>query len=331
MTNALWNQVRDWWSSAPEPMIEGFFADDGPAVRAYRGYLRVWLSEMALSHDRRRATDRFPAVQASIRLSFGGSPETVFSTVVRPPRGQEAPAIHRDIPLTALLPFAGGTVDLQVSLLDVAGTDDLRLALDILGEFSSLLTPPLATVAAVATRVANGIGRVDDQLGAGGQRPVLSMQRGLAAGPEGLLSGYLLGSLATEGELTVEKGRLRGARSPVDYLVLRVETMAERDDWRFPEWDALIGQATAARVLGQGDRFRQLRDEVLSRIVLSADLTPADRKRVAIVVRDELDTFELGAVGQEKPDTVAGVVEQRGLPSAISVRDLTLTDLLSER
>jgi hypothetical protein len=333
------NRIRQWWSSQSEPLVDAFLPDGNAPIRPYRGYLRLWLAEMSLAHDRRAATDRYPALQATVRLSFGGSPDTVFATVVRPPVGQEGPGIRRDIPLTALLPYAGGTVDLQVSLLDVAGTDDLAVALDILGEFSSLLTPPLATVAGVAGKVATGINRIGDRLEAGGQRPVLTVQRSLAGDARGLQPGHLVGALATadalpDGSFTVHGGRLRrtAGNQPVaglDYLVLRLEVTAERDDWRFPEWDALIGQAFEARMLGQQDRFEQLRTDVLARIVLAADLTPADRQRVARLVRDELDDSALGAAGEERQTTVAGLVASRGLPDPAAVRDLDLVGLLS--
>ncbi|MEU8242651.1 hypothetical protein AB0C07_30725 [Actinoplanes missouriensis] len=330
----LWNRVRDWWSSAARPLVDAFVADGEP-IRAYRGYLRLWLSEMSLAEGRRAATDRFPAVQASTRLSFGGSPDTVLSTIVRPAQGQEGPGIHRDIPLTALLPYAGGTVDLQVSLLDVAGQDDLAIALDILGEFSSLLTPPLATVAGVAGKVATGLSRIDNRMDADGQRPVLTLQQSLTAGPAGLQPGYLLAAAATAddlpaGSFTVEKGRLTrtGGGEPVAYLIVRLEVLPERDDWRFPEWDTLIGLANEAQLLGHTERFAQLRADLLSRVVTAPDLTPDDRRRVARLVRDELDGFTLGASGEDRPKTVAGMVETRGLPTAAAVRDLDLAALL---
>ncbi|MFC7530847.1 hypothetical protein [Actinoplanes sp. GCM10030250] len=334
----LWTRVKEWWSSKSEPLVDAFFADGGAPVRPYRGYLRLWLSEMSLAQDRRSATDRYPALQASVRLSFAGSPGTVLPTVIRPPQGQEGPGIRRDIPLTALLPYAGGTVDLQVALLDVAGNDDLAMALDIVGEFSSLLTPPLSTVAAVAGKVANGINRIDERMEAGGQRPVLALQRSLTADAQGLQPGHLVGALATTGELpagsfTVSHGRLvdTGSGEPIaglDHLVLRLEVMPERDDWRFPEWDVLIGQAQEAQLLGQADRFQQIRADVLTRVVLSADLTPDDRRRVARLIRDELDSFSLGAAGEERTVTVGGLVETHGLPDAMTVRDLDMAALL---
>ncbi|GAA0465608.1 hypothetical protein Ade02nite_47610 [Paractinoplanes deccanensis] len=98
--------------------------------------------------------------------------------------------------------------------------------------------------------------------------------------------------------------------------------MTERDDWRFPEWDALVGQAMEARVLGQTERFEQVRADVLTRIVLSPDLNPVDRKCVAAAIRDELDDFALDAAGEERPTTVARVIAERGLPSPVSVHNL---------
>jgi hypothetical protein len=344
MTSAvarLWERVRDWWSSDAQHVVHDYLPDGGPDLVPYRSYLRVWLAEMFLARDRRAATDRYPAVQASVRLSFGGSPDTTFSTLSRPPAGQEGPGVRRDVALTGLLPYAGGTIGLQAGLLDVAGDNDLAVALDVIGEFSSLLTPPLSTVAGIAGKVAAGIARVDDELAATGERPVLVVERTLAAGAGPLRPGHLVVIRAGRDELPAGSFAMAGGRlcrvgggraeplTGYDYLVLRLEAVAERDDWRFPEWDALIGQALAAQVQGQLDRYEQLRTDLLARIVTSADLTPTDRIRVATLVRDELAAFRLGAAGEAGPDTIAGLVAARGLPDRLAVAHLTPADLLS--
>lgn len=346
MVEKLWQKVSDWWSSEAVHLSSAFYPDPaGAALRPHQSYLRVWVSEMFLAHDRQRGVDRYPAVQASIRLRFAGSDGATFSTIVRPPQGQEGPGVRRDHPLTELLPYAGGVLDLQVGLLDVEGVNHVALALDVLGDFASLLAPPLSTALTVADKVAGGIGKIDAALSASGQRPLLALERSLVSSGGGgaatLQPGCIAVIRASEtdvppGSCTVVDGYLyRNVNGQLehltghDYMVVRIEARAERDDWRFPEWDRLIGQAQAAQIGGKVDDAKALRQEVLSRIVLSGDLTPVDRKRVAKLVKDELDAFELGAAAEERLGSVSSLVAQRGLPDRSAAEALTLDELLT--
>jgi len=342
----VWQKVSDWWSSESVHLSNAFYPDPAGAVlQPHQSYLRVWLSEMFLASDRDHGVDRFPAVQASVRLRFAGSDGVTFSTMVRPAVGQEGPGVRRDRPLTELLPYAGGLLDLQVGLLDVEGVNHVALALDVLGDFATLLVPPLSTALAVADKVANGIGRIDGALSAGGRRPLLVLERSLASPGGGsaavLQAGCLVVIRATEAEVpaascTVVDGYLYRVidgklehLTGHDYMVVRIEARAERDDWRFPEWDRLIGRSQAAQISGKVDEAKALRQEVLSKIVLSGDLTPVDRKRVGKLVKDELDAFDLGAAGGERLSSVSSLVAQRGLPDRSAAAAVTVEELLA--
>src|SRR5690242_7082369 len=188
----LWSRMRDWWTADAGHLVYLFQSEPEGALVPYRSYMRIWLTEMFLAKDRELATDRYPAVQASVRLAFGGSGDNLFATVSRPDPGKEGPGVRRNVKLTELLPFRGGTVALQVSLLDVAGASDIKLALEIIGDFSSLLTPPLAAVASLTSRVAASVERLDAALESAKKRPVLVLQDTLSAAPGGKLSpGHL--------------------------------------------------------------------------------------------------------------------------------------------
>jgi hypothetical protein len=79
--------------------------------------------------------------------------------------------------------------------------------------------------------------------------------------------------------------------------VLRVECRPDRDDWRFPEIDTLIRAAGDAFIRGQQDAFASWRTDTISRAWNSPGLTPTDQKRVALLVKDELDGLhDLGIV-----------------------------------
>lgn len=116
----------------------------------------------------------------------------------------------------------------------------------------------------------------------------------------------------------------------VDYLVVRVECRTERDDWRFPELDALIRAAGEAFIHHRHDTYQDLRTDAIARAWNSADLTATDRKRVALLVRDELDGLgELGIVAG--PQRSLHDIAAERIPTADDPRigRLTLRDLIA--
>ncbi|WP_066368139.1 hypothetical protein [Herbidospora mongoliensis] len=96
-------------------------------------------------------------------------------------------------------------------------------------------------------------------------------------------------------------GRLRTAPGQ-DFLVLRLECRTERDDWRFPDLVEIVRRSAEAFFqYGDGQAFRDLRTDAVSRAWNSPDLTPLDRKRVGKAVMQEVDdVLTLGIV----PDVI---------------------------
>jgi hypothetical protein len=92
---------------------------------------------------------------------------------------------------------------------------------------------------------------------------------------------------------------------------LRVECRAERDDWRLPELDALIRAAGVAYILGREDTYCALRTDAIARAWNSPDLIPADRKRVALLVKDELNALGLLGVVPGSGRTLDVVAPER--------------------
>jgi hypothetical protein len=85
--------------------------------------------------------------------------------------------------------------------------------------------------------------------------------------------------------------------------VLRLECRREREDWRFPQLDALIRAAFEAALNGYQDRYLAIRAQAIVSAWNSADLTPIDRRRVAKVVADEIDNFANQADADVRLDT----------------------------
>jgi hypothetical protein len=331
----LWTWARRQAVADADHLHSLFFPqDDGSVMTPNESYLRVWLSELFLAKERAWGTDRSPAVHAMVRLAFGGLEPRTFATLVQPPVSQ---GVFEDYPLTGLLPYSGGAVELQAALHPILGKNHLTTALDILTSFASLLTPPLSAALTISGQLASGIEKI---IAANGQDPVLSLHGTRVAPGAGatneLRPGWLAVVRATEhelpaSELHVTDGRLcRDGRHLVgfDYLVLRVEGRKERDDWRTPDLDQAISAAQFAKATGRSEEYERLRAEALSRIFFSADLTPAHRNQVARMVQETLDGDVPGAAADGEL-TVAAMVAERGLPSRESVAGLTLTSLLS--
>ncbi|HLJ99410.1 MAG TPA: hypothetical protein VKU39_05820 [Streptosporangiaceae bacterium] len=333
----LWQRIRRRFDAEAGHLHRLFFAqDDGPAMVPDDSYLRVWLSELFLAKDVAWGAERTPAVQASVRMLYGGLRPRTFATLVQPPAAS-ARGVFEDFQLTELMPYRGQSVELEAGLYAIVTKNNLGTAIDIVTSFASLVVPPVSAVLAVIDKVADGIEKVIE---ANAADPMLCLIGTLAAPGGGvsneLRPGWLAVVRATEAELPraelhLEGGRLcrNGARlTGFDYLVLRIEGRRERDDWRTPDLDRAIGEAAYAKDLGRTEEYQRLLSDALSKIWLSADLTPPQRRQVAAAVKEELGAAEPGAVAAGEM-TVESIVARRGLPSRQEVQHITLRDLLA--
>ncbi|MEU4221903.1 hypothetical protein [Actinoplanes sp. NPDC026623] len=334
------DRARRWWGTESEHLVHHFIAAPAAAQPVTRdSYLRLWLTDMFLAEARRHAADVFPALRASVTLSYAGGFGATKSTILQSPPGQEAPG-PRSGSLTGWLPYAGGTVAVQACLYSVKSDDALRLALDIVGGFASLVAPSVSALAGIGEQVAAGIDRIESAIEDAGESPVLLVDKeyaGAGATVDRLAPGHLVVINTPARDFDVDKldlgpGGLRYRGAPldgVDYLLIEIQSVRERDDWAFPELDELLRAAKEAQLRHETNRFERLRDELLVRIYTSPDLTPADQRRVATAMRAELDDAALGAAARDEVVSIAGLVGRRGLPPAEAVVNLTLPELLS--
>jgi hypothetical protein len=335
----MWDRVAKWFDAAAEHVTVEFIPEPGrPPVAAYGGYLRLFLAEGFISKAKTWGNEHFPALHGGASLTFlGGS--TPFTTFARPPGSWEIPGAQLDFPLTPLLPFNGGVVEVEAALYQASTAGPLATAIQIVGSFSSLLGPPLQAAAEIASKVADGIDTVLAE-----DKPVLGVHWsmvGMGGGGNVLRSGSLavVGKprKALPGPLSISNGSLcldagHGPEQLVDadYLVLRIECRTERDDWRFPELDALIRAAGSAYINGYLDESNDRRTDAIARAWNSPDLIPADRIRVAKLVADEIDSArQLHAV--PGPDRSLGAIAPQSLPArdAPELKELTLGSLLA--
>ena len=282
----------------------------------------------------------FPALHGGASLRFLGTEPTPFTTLTRPPGNWTVPGAQFDFPITPLLPFNGGTVEVEAALYQATVAGPLATAVGLIGNLASLMGPPLAVAAGIADKVSDGL---DAILNAANDQPVLAVHWTMVApGGSGheVQPGHLVIVDAPPQQfrrLSIDNGQLvadtGGGAAPLtgaDYLVVRVECREERDDWRFPDLEELIGQAGAAAIEGHEDTFRARRTEAIARAWASTDLTPNDRKRVAKLVADEIDDVKQSARCPDLTGASTNIVALRlPAPDAPELQALRLDDLLN--
>jgi hypothetical protein len=339
VAGAVWRWSRGLFYNPPGQVQAVPIPEPGAArLVPDRSYVRISLRKISLAADRSWGADQFPAIKASVQLTFSKPNRLVpgmatlerqtFAILVKP-SVHGGPGVYEDYQITDWLPYQGQSIEIDAALYAFSGKNKLVTAIDVISEFASLVTPPVSAALAIADKVANGIEKV---VKSNGTAPKLHMHKGLS------VPGWLAVVNAPEdkvphSELGVDKeGRLlhNGRQlSGHHHLVVRVESCRERGDWRTPDLDLIIAAALHARDVERDElRYRKLREEALGKVYLSTDFTSVQRKKAAVAVMEELDDVEAGAVG-DGGATLAEIVARRGLPSDSQVESLTLDELIS--
>jgi hypothetical protein len=330
--------VRRWFAARAEHVTVRFLpeADAAPLVPA-DGYLRLWLAEGFLADARTWGNDHFPALHGGAVLHFDGSDTAEFTRITRSPGMVHVPGAQLDFPITPLLPYTGGVVEIEASLFRASVAGPLATAVDLAGRLASLVGPPLSTAAAVAGKVGEGM---EALLAATGDQPVLGVHWSMV-GPGGggqvLRSGHLVvvnasaaklpGPLVmVDGLLHVDEGGMPRRLAGFDYLVLRVETRVEHDSWLFPRLATLIREARVAAVNRQMETATAKRAEAITYAYSCPDYTLTDAERVAVWVADRIDSPQVKGI--VPPGGPVPQLPRRGSPEVSGVR---LSDLLTLR
>ncbi|MFJ7212854.1 hypothetical protein [Amycolatopsis sp. NPDC098790] len=332
----LGERVKGWVSANAEHAVVRFFPDPGGApLEGGEGYLRLWLVEGFLGKQKKWATKYFPALHGGVVLNFLGSEDTSFTKFTKQGASLAAPGAFLNYPMTSLIPFAGGTVEVEAELYQVTAGSPLDTAVTIAGGLASLIGPPLSVAATVAEKVSTGINAVLD---AQKERPVLAVHQALSSaggGGELLRPGYLavVNDLpaAARASLHMEDGRLHGADGQLtgcDFLLLRIECQEERDDWRFPKLEQLRRSAIDAYHSERFEEFEKLKKLAIAEVFNSADFTESDAFRVAAYLRASFEKVtEFGVVPDQENSTLDPIPVHL-LPDRFEVAELTLADLL---
>ena len=305
----LWDNISSWFTQNATHLQHPTFPDPNASVavttiKPQEHYFRLWLCEMFLTKSRNWFRDLYPAVNAQVRLKFGSDEKQPFTRVASPPQDQLGRGVYQNYPLTELLPFHGGTVEIQAGLLALKSESSLISAIKMLEGFSQLVTAPLGQALTLAGQVTIGVEKMFN--GTGGQVHLGYHQTFAAAGGGGsnvLQPGYVAVIAATAAELplaqlSVANGQLQRNEKGLegfDYLLFRIEGRETRDDMP-RNIEEPFQEAQAAGELGDADKARGFREAAIAAAFRSPDLTRADRRRVIDGIKKELQ-LEAGAAG----------------------------------
>jgi hypothetical protein len=286
-----------------------------------KNYFRLWLNEMCLAKDREWFKSWYPVVHSIIHFQFGNQEVSLpyvagslnLNDVISSNMDR---VIQLNHPMTTLMPFNGGVIEVTAGILAMEGSDYLNQFIKVMGDFANILVVPQLSVALnVIGPIADG---VEELLGVSNGNLHLGLHQAYVGkeggGSNNLKAGYIAAILAEERELNADKlwvvnDRLRyGATADRNepltgrtYMLFRVENREQRDDM-----DGLtnirgpFNESISALVNGDDERAKTLLRAAIATAMTSPDLTKADRRRVAQAMKDEFDeTQKVAATARE--------------------------------
>ncbi len=313
----FFNTIKSWAQQNTERYIYTRIPDertdvevDDTPLEPDASYFRVWLAEMYLARSREWFTEWYPAVQASVNLRFGDDAPMTFSRIVRAPNEALARGVMMNYPLTELIPYRGGIVEVEAALMafkGTSGTDYIGAALGLLENFGGLVAVPLGQAVQVAQTLNKGI---DDIIAAADGRVHLALHQAFISGNNAsnvLRGGFIAVVNATEAQLdparlSVRENRLRYDNAPLvgyDYMLLQIERRSERDDWQLSYIDELMDKIANAYAFNKTEEAETFQQALKFAVFDSNDFTFQDKVRVLQAIKQRIDIFS-------KPFTVTG-------------------------
>jgi hypothetical protein len=317
---ALATRLRGWFRQNADHLLlvrlDSENGADEPLI-AEDSYFRISLAVAYLARSRDWFTEHVPAVHTTVRLNFAGNADTAITTFVRPPASDGSAGVYRNYPLTPLLPYRGGTVELDAGLAISHGGNHMADVIEVLHDFSGLIGPPVAEAMGIAERVSTGVQKM---FAPADGTTVLGLHESFVGGNPGaneLRPGHLAvintaqGAVdpstlqIVDGQLLAAENGTVGPLSRRDYMVFRIDGRTERDDWRFARFEQLIREALGAFYRGEREGYVIVHNALMTEIYGCEDLTWPDRHRAAIAVCEQLEAITAkgrGATGTPIPD-----------------------------
>lgn len=324
---------------------------DEPLVPG-KHYFRLWLSELYLAKEVDWFRTWIPVAHSLVVFQFGDQ-KIEIPHIAGPSHIKDLDESHlqRVIslshPMTSLMPFDGGIVEVVIALVAMKGKDFVGAVTKVLGDLSKLLmAPQLSSALSIAIPVASG---VQDLLGGESGQIHLGIHQsftGTAGGGAILRGGYIAIIRAPEASYPREKlwvcdGRLRfgntlAASEPltgITHMLLQLEGQTERDDWHaLKTISDAFAEALKYLAEGEDDKAKDAFRRTLFLIKTSPDLTRAHRSIVATALKEEFEEARAAGFGAVplSDRTLAQIVARRAPPiDAIALSEPTLESLFT--
>jgi hypothetical protein len=288
------------------------------ALQAGKHYFRLWLAEMFLKKEVDWFRTWYPMAHSLVVFQFGQQtieiPHVAGGAKLQGlSEADLSRVIQLNHPMTALIPYNGGVIELVTALVAMKGADSMAAVVKVMGDLSAtLVSPQLSSVLNMALPIASG---VQDLVGGGNGAIHLGVHQsftGEGGGGANLLRpGYIAVIRGSQREYPPERlwiandqlriGATQESSEPltgVTYMLFRIEARAERDDWTGLK-DISDSFKEALKYLGESDEEKAKlafnRAAMLAR--MSPDLTRADRGRVALALKEEFEEARNSGLG----------------------------------
>ncbi|MGH2537902.1 MAG: hypothetical protein ACRDHL_10945 [Candidatus Promineifilaceae bacterium] len=310
----LFERLTGWTTANAQHFSYREFPAGGPAAQplpVYGSYFQISLSQFFLARNRNWFQQLYPAAHTAVRLQYADFEPVELSHVTHLPKDGLGKGVSLNHPVTGLIPYNGGTVEIFCGLIALQGQDYLDGAIQLLASFSGLVAGPVSQAIVVAGKVASS---VHDLIVGNNGAVHLNFHQSYTAAPGGanLAPGHVAVILATaaqlaNAQLSVQNDQLMAGGQPLtgyDYLLFRIDGLQERPDWRMREIEEYLGLAARAYLQGKQQDGDDYRAAALVAVYQSPDLAANDRRRVAKRINEELDAVagDLGAAGEAPAD-----------------------------
>jgi hypothetical protein len=310
----LWDKIkRTGQREASAYLLEKVDAEQetSRSLVPHQDYFRIWLCEMFLAKESTLLSSWLPAASVEVTVSRAGRPTAGYSRVLRPEAETQGGTILVDYPVTDLVPYDGGTVEIDAALLGLQSSTRLDLVVDLLHTISLIPMPGVDQALTVAKQVTSA---AREMVKSTDGAVHLDLHAAWASaddqgGGAGLQSGYIAALLATAkqvdaGQLRVVGNRLHRTDGSAtahllgwDYVLLRVEGRDHRDDFWLPELQEQLDKAVDALGDGMPDLADRYRTAAIAVVWKSPQYTWADRDRVVDAVNTRFAAVAGGGRG----------------------------------
>lgn len=354
-SQGVWNKITGWFDQNADKYLYELIPSertdrrdvDTPIV-ADHSYFRLCLNEMFLKKSVSWGIERFPVVHAEVHIRSDHQQGVILNHLLQPvpDRGK---GIALNYWLAGLRPYKGESVEMKAELLELQGNDYLKEATQVLQECSCLIQePPLEQIITLASKVALGI----RNLLSSAQGDVhLGLHQSFVSGGSGrpgITPGYFAVILATRTEIEVDKLFVKNDQlyytprefsqpepfQGYDYMLFRIQGLAERDNWCLPNIIEPFEKAIEAWFEGNEKIATIYKNMALAAAWKSPDLIPADRIRAVKALKSQWEDIEnegRGAVGTEKLD-LNTIIATRAISTAIAntIGELSAEEVFAE-